>query len=110
LSLLRPVGTLVIVGMPAKAAMATLPIWDFVANGQRILGSNMGSTRLALDIPWLVDLYQQGRLRLAELITAHYPLERINEAIAAMEHGTALRNVLLFPAAGAADSAAVPTS
>lgn len=31
------------------------------------------------------------------LVTARYPLERINEAIVAMEGGEALRNVVVFP-------------
>jgi S-(hydroxymethyl)glutathione dehydrogenase/alcohol dehydrogenase len=41
-------------------------------------------------------LYQHGRLKLDELITNRYPLERINEAIMAMETGEALRNVIVF--------------
>jgi len=61
-----------------------------------VIGCAMGSTRLGVDVLWLVGLYQQGRLKLDELITARYPLERINEAIAAMESGEALRNVITF--------------
>jgi S-(hydroxymethyl)glutathione dehydrogenase/alcohol dehydrogenase len=56
----------------------------------------MGATRLRVDVPRLVALYQQGRLKLDELITARYPLEQINEAITAMERGEALRNVIVF--------------
>jgi Zn-dependent alcohol dehydrogenase len=56
----------------------------------------MGSTSLSADVPWLVGLYQQGWLKLDELITARYPLEHINEAIASMERGEALRNVMVF--------------
>jgi hypothetical protein len=39
---------------------------------------------------------EEGRLRLDELITERYPLERINEAIASMERGEALRNVVVL--------------
>ena len=60
------------------------------------MGSFMGSTRLQVDVPKLVSLYQNGRLRLDELITGRYPLAQINEAIANMEDGHALRNVILF--------------
>ena len=63
---------------------------------------NMGSTRLGVDVPRLVARYREGRLHLDELITARYPLERINEAIAAMEGGEALRNVIVFPITEAA--------
>ena len=55
----------------------------------------------ACDVPRLVARYREGRLNLDELITARYPLERINEAIGAMEGGEALRNVIVFPAADA---------
>ena len=94
--LLRRLGTLVLVGMPREGACAPLPIGQFVYDGQRILGSNLGSTRLGVDIPRLVRLYQEGRLKLEELITARYPLEGINDAIESMERGEALRNVIIF--------------
>lgn len=96
LTLLRRAGTLVIVGMPPVTATAPLSIISVADRGIRILGSLMGSTRLRTDIPWLVDLYQQGRLKLDELITARYPLAQINEAIAVMERGEALRNVIVW--------------
>jgi Zn-dependent alcohol dehydrogenase len=57
----------------------------------------MGSTRLGVDVPRLVARYREGRLKLDELITARYPLDRINEAIVAMEGGATLRNVVVFP-------------
>jgi S-(hydroxymethyl)glutathione dehydrogenase/alcohol dehydrogenase len=56
----------------------------------------MGSTRLSIDVPRLVGLYQRGGLLLDELITARYPLEEINEAIEAVERGESLRNVIVF--------------
>ncbi|MEZ4583779.1 MAG: hypothetical protein R3A10_19445 [Caldilineaceae bacterium] len=59
---------------------------------------NMGSTRLLVDIPRLVELYKAGRLKLDELITKRYRLEEINEAIESMERGEALRNVIIFDA------------
>jgi Zn-dependent alcohol dehydrogenase len=96
LTLVRRAGTLVIVGMPAIGAKLQIEAVDFADNSQRILGSKMGSTRLHGDVPKLVELYQQGRLKLDELITARYPLEEINEAIAAVKRGEALRNVIVF--------------
>ena len=60
------------------------------------MGSKMGSSKVRVDIPRLVALYQQGRLKLDELITGRYPLEQINEAIAEVKSGDALRNVIVF--------------
>lgn len=94
--LIRKGGTVVIAGLPQWTATAPVQVAEFGFSGQRILGSHMGSTRLAVDIPWLVDLYLQGRLKLDELVTARYPLERINEAIDSMRRGQALRNVIVF--------------
>ncbi len=96
LTLLRRAGMLLIVGIPPREAMLTLPASALVFAGATIQGCTMGSTRLSRDIPWLVDLYQQGRLKLGELISAHYPLGEINEAIAGMERGAALRNMLVM--------------
>lgn len=89
-------GKLVIVGLPEQGATIPVPISQLVDNCQYVMGSNMGSTRLAVDVPRLVDLHGQGRLKLDELITRRYPLEEINEAIESMERGEALRNVIVF--------------
>jgi S-(hydroxymethyl)glutathione dehydrogenase/alcohol dehydrogenase len=56
----------------------------------------MGSTRLSVDVPYFIELYRQGRLKLDELITAWYPLAGINEAIDAVKRGEARRNVIVF--------------
>jgi Zn-dependent alcohol dehydrogenase len=96
LRMIGKLGTLVIVGIPEQGATIPLTVDQLVNNGGRVVGSNMGSTRLSVDVPRLVDLYRHGRLKLDELITARYPLERINEAIEAMERGEALRNVIVF--------------
>ena len=44
----------------------------------------------------ILQWYKEGRLKLDELVTACYPLERINEAVAGTRSGEALRNVILF--------------
>jgi Zn-dependent alcohol dehydrogenase len=94
LRMIGKLGTLVIVGIPEQDATIPLTVDTMVFKGSRIIGSNMGSTRLSVDVPQLVKLYRQGRLKLDELITARYPLERINEAIESMERGEALRKVI----------------
>ena len=56
----------------------------------------MGRTVLARDIPWLIGQWRAGRLKLAELVSGRFPLERINEAIAEVKSGEALRNVIVL--------------
>jgi Zn-dependent alcohol dehydrogenase len=96
LSLLSTSGTLVLVGMPPSGDHVALEALDVADSNQRILGSKMGSSRLRVDIPRLVALYQNGRLKLDELITGRYPLEEINEAIGEVRADRALRNVIVF--------------
>jgi S-(hydroxymethyl)glutathione dehydrogenase/alcohol dehydrogenase len=96
LSLSRRRGSVILVGLPAPGATVSFQINQFVRGEQRIIGSFMGSTRVRVSVPRLIDLYQHGRLKLDELITGRYPLERINEAIEAVEKGLALRNVIVF--------------
>ena len=98
LALTRREGTVGLVGIPESGATAPLPIDRMVIKGQRVVGCLMGATRLRVDVPRLVDLYRQGRLKLDELITGRYPLDAINEAIESMERGEALRNVVVFGA------------
>lgn len=94
--LLRRAGTMVIVGMPAAGVTASFDPGAIANDGHRIIGSKMGSARIAIDIPNLVGLYRDGRLKLDELISERYPLERINEAIASATSGNAIRNVIVF--------------
>ncbi len=89
-------GTVVLVGMPASGDTVAMDPGAVAADGLRILGSRMGSARIATDIPRLIAFYHQGRLKLDELISGRYPLEAINEAIGAVNRGEALRNVIVF--------------
>jgi Zn-dependent alcohol dehydrogenase len=95
-SLMKRNGATVLVGMPPSGVTATIdPSW-IAADGQKIVGSKMGSARPLVDIPRIVSLYREGRLKLDELITKRYPLDAINEAVASSRSGAALRNVIIF--------------
>lgn len=96
LSLLGRGGGLVVVGMPPSGVLASYDPGWFAADGQRIIGSKMGGARLRIDVPRIIDLYRQGRIKLDELISGRYRLEDINEAIASVTRGEALRNVIVF--------------
>ncbi|MDX6572237.1 MAG: S-(hydroxymethyl)glutathione dehydrogenase / alcohol dehydrogenase [Gaiellales bacterium] len=96
LRLVRRGGTVVIVGMPASGAMVEIEPASIAHDGIRILGSKLGSTRPAGDIPLLAGLYLEGRLRLDELISSRSPLAQINEALASAARGEALRAVITF--------------
>lgn len=89
-------GKVIMVGMPHSDAMSTYEPVMLAALGQGMVGSKMGDVVIQRDIPWMVDLYTQGRLKLDELISGRWRLEQINEAIADTKTGSARRNVILF--------------
>ena len=95
-TLMKRNGATVLVGMPPSGVHATIDPGWLAADGQRILGSKMGSARPVVDVPKIVALYRDGRLKLDELITGRYPLERINEALESSRSGRAVRNVIVF--------------
>jgi S-(hydroxymethyl)glutathione dehydrogenase/alcohol dehydrogenase len=94
--MIRKRGTIVLIGLIGDDGTVPLPVSKVVLNEFRILGSFMGSSRISEDIPQIVDLYQQGRLKLDELVTSKYPIGKINEAIESMERGEAIRNLIVF--------------
>ena len=69
---------------------------NFGYAGHQMLGSLMGDTVLSRDIPWMVDLHGQGRLKVEEMVSKTWSLEQINEAIADTRTGAARRNVILL--------------
>ena len=89
-------GQIVAVGMPKLGDRAVYEPVMISAVGQGLIGTKMGDVVIKRDIPWMVDLYQQGRLKLDELISGRYRLEDINEAFKDTKSGAARRNVILF--------------
>lgn len=93
---IRRGGQVVIVGMPAVDVLSQFSPLGLAGSVQTIKGSFMGQTNLSVDIPWLLEMYQSGRLKLDELVSNRYPLDQINEAIADTSAGKSLRNVLII--------------
>ena len=84
------------IGMPHSGALASYEPVIVAAAGQGLIGSKMGNTVIRRDIPWMADLYAQGRLKLDELISGRWSLDQINAAIADTKTGSARRNVIVF--------------
>ncbi len=92
----RKGGTMVMIGVVPAGTSVELPGADIVLREKAVLGCMMGANRFRTDMPRYVELYRRGLLRLDEMITARLPLERVNEAFAAMRGGTAARSVIVF--------------
>ena len=63
---------------------------------KKIQGSTMGSNHFRVHMPQYIDLYQQGRLKLDEMVSRTGRLEDVNEAFRAMKAGEVSRTVLKF--------------
>ena len=93
---LAPRGRLVMIGMPHSGDTARYEPVVIAALGQGLQGALMGDVVLARDIPWMIDLWRQDRLKLTELVSGRWRLDQINAAIADTKSGAARRNVILF--------------
>jgi S-(hydroxymethyl)glutathione dehydrogenase/alcohol dehydrogenase len=92
---LGPGGTATIMGVISAGQNVELSGIQFLAE-KKIQGSMMGSNRFRTDMPRMVELYRQGKLRLDEMITRRGRLEDVNEAFRAMKAGEVARTVLTF--------------
>jgi len=88
-------GSAVVVGMIPVTQMVTVPGAAFLGE-KGIIGSFYGSARQTNDMPWLMELYRQKRLKIDELISRRWELDNINESYAALKAGEVNRSVITF--------------
>jgi Zn-dependent alcohol dehydrogenase len=90
----RKGGTVVLTGLSRTDARASFPLFPFVMQEKRLIGSVYGSGQPLRDIPRLVALYREGKLKLHELATRIYHLDEVNEALAALSSGEGARGII----------------
>ncbi|GLW96890.1 Zn-dependent alcohol dehydrogenase [Microtetraspora sp. NBRC 16547] len=88
-------GAAVAVGLPPQGTLARFDPLVLAEADQRILGSNYGSVRPAIDIPALVDRYMDGHLQLDQLVSRRTSLDEAGPALDALASGEALRTLLI---------------
>ncbi len=92
---IAPGGIATIVGMVPLGQKVDVDGFSLLFE-KRIQGCFMGSNRFRIDMPRIIELYQQGRLDLDDMITRRGKLEDVNEAFRAMKAGEVARTVLMF--------------
>jgi S-(hydroxymethyl)glutathione dehydrogenase/alcohol dehydrogenase len=90
----RKGGAVVLTGLSRQDAQGSIPMFPFVMQEKRLLGSVYGSGEPLKDIPRLVSLYQEGRLKLNELVSRTYALDKVNDALAALAASDGARGVI----------------
>lgn len=89
-------GTLVLLGLPADPfAAMKVTINSVLLNGQKIIGVIEGNSSPREFIPYLIDLYQQGKFPFDRLITT-YAFTELNQAVADQKSGKCVKPVLLL--------------
>jgi S-(hydroxymethyl)glutathione dehydrogenase/alcohol dehydrogenase len=90
----RKAGTVVIIGMFPPGVQVSVPGVS-IPFGEKILtGSFYGSCVMSRDFPKMARLYEDGKIKLDEMITHRFPIEEINEAFEVLESGKALRPLI----------------
>jgi S-(hydroxymethyl)glutathione dehydrogenase / alcohol dehydrogenase len=96
LRVVRPGGTVTLVGMTAMGVTAGVDVYRFVEDGKRLLGSNYGSAVPVRDFPRLAADVVAGRLPLQRLISDTIALDGVTSALEAMRRRDGARRVVLF--------------
>ena len=94
-AMLRPGGVATIIGMIPFGVKIELHGADFLRD-RKIQGTSMGGNRFRVDMPRLLTLWRQGKLKLDSMITGHIKLDQINEGFAALKSGAPVRQVIDF--------------
>ncbi len=90
----RKGGTVVLTGLSRLDATAGFPMFPFVMQEKRLIGSAYGSANPADDIRRLAGWWREGRLKLGELASRTYPLIGANDALDALTAAAGGRGVL----------------
>jgi NDMA-dependent alcohol dehydrogenase len=86
-------GTIVITGVGYYDMV--LPGGILIGYHRRLQGSLFGGANPLYDIPMILSLWHEGRIKLTELITKKYALEEINEGYADLMNGKNIRGVVI---------------
>lgn len=92
-------GRTVTVGLPNPAEMLSFPAVSLVAEGKALIGSYMGSSIPARDVPRYIALWRAGRLPVHRLLSGTAPLSEINRLMDELAAGRVIRQVVLPHAA-----------
>lgn len=97
ISATRKGGMTVMVGAVPIGQPVTIPIAAlFGVQEKKLVGCILGSCNSQRDVPRMIDLWRAGRLDLEALITARYPLARINDALDELRARRGVRHVVEF--------------
>jgi Zn-dependent alcohol dehydrogenase len=97
ITMVRRGGQAVLVGVPSMDVMLELPaFFGIVLMEKTVKGCWYGSSDVQRDVPKLLGLYQEGKLKLDELISRRIKVDEVNDAFEAMKTGEVARSVIQY--------------
>jgi len=94
---IRKQGTVIVTGLGDITEIGVpIPIGELTLFEKKLKGSLFGSSNPRADIPKMLDLYNQGKLKLDELVTKRYKLDEVAQGYEDMHAGKNIRGVLIF--------------
>lgn len=94
LSATRKGGAVVLTGLSRVDAVGSVPMFPFVMQEKRLIGSVYGSGRPVDDIARMARWFRDGRLKLRELVSRTYTLNQIDTALDALASSEGARGVI----------------
>ena len=88
-------GQCILVAVGSHEPSITISPQDFTNFAKTFRGVMYGNCNPTADIPKLLRKYQDGRLKLDELVTRRYSLDEINQAVEDMHAGRNIRGVVV---------------
>jgi NDMA-dependent alcohol dehydrogenase len=95
-SAIRKAGTVVVTAVGNVNEEVRVPAFELTLYQKRVQGALFGASNPSRDIPWMLQMYLNGQLRLDELITTNYKLNDINQGYADMHAGKNIRGVIVY--------------
>ena len=95
INMTRNGGEAILVGVPRMDVMLKLnAAFTFLYLAKTVKGCWYGSSNVREDVPKLLQLYKDGKLKLEELVSREIGVDGVNEAFTAMEQGEVARSVI----------------
>jgi S-(hydroxymethyl)glutathione dehydrogenase/alcohol dehydrogenase len=97
LSLVSKGGRCVVTSVASiEATDVTMSLFELTLMQKELVGSIFGGSNPRRDIPRLLRLYKEGKLKLDELITTEYKLDEVNQGYDDMRNGKNLRGLIRY--------------
>ena len=97
MSIIKKCGRAVVTSVaPMLDDQVTMNLFEFAMQRKELVGCIFGNANPRYDIPRLLDLYMDGKLKLDEMVTQEYTLDQINQGYQDMRDGKNIRGLIRY--------------